>query len=212
MTNEEIKQENMQKTIDAGIQCFIESGIANTQIATIAEKAGLSIRSFLRYFGNKDRFVSAVLKSINIRCYRQGYAYYEKITQDYAGALDRLRALMTVTRDFFIAKPEVFILMSEGQSYIARSAEKENIYNQYTLLRDYWPNVVLSILKQGIDEGSITCFPENYVQKNESNSLWYAYIGLIVQLAYSNAFGSYSMDDCAETITRFMDQALQSLK
>lgn len=211
MTNEEIREENIQKTIDAGIRCFIENGIANTQIADVAARSGLSERSFLRYFGSKDNFVFTVLKSINVASYREGREYYQKITQTYATAPDRLRALMCAARDYFIARPEVFILLNEGQAYMINSPERESIIKQYTMLRDYWPSVVLSLFEQGIEEGSITCFSKEYIKSNESNALWYAYLGLIVQLAYSNAMGNYSISDCAETITRFMDQALNSL-
>ena len=211
MTNEEIKEENVQKTIEAGIRCFVENGIANTQIGAIAERAGLSKRSFMRYFGSKDNFVFAVLKSINIKCYQKGRAAYQEITAQYSAALDRLRALMTVTRDYFSAHPDVFILMSEGQTYVARSPEKEAVLSQYMQLRNYWPSVILSLMKQGAEEGSITCFAEDYIQTNESNALWYAYLGLMVQLAYANSLGNYPMEDCVETITRFMEQSLQSL-
>lgn len=211
MTNDEIKEENKQKAIDAGMQCFIEHGIANTQMALVAEKSGLSKRSILRYFGSKDNFVFEVLKFINVKCYKKGKEAYGRILEQHAAAPDRLRALMTVTGDYFLAHPEVFILMSEGQSYVARSPEKESILGQYALLRNYWPSVVLSIMEQGVQEGSITCFAKDYIQSNESNALWYAYIGLIVQLAYSHALNSYSLEDCAETIARFMEQSLQSL-
>lgn len=211
MTNEEIKEKNIQKTIEAGIQCFLEDGIANTQIASVAEKSGLSKRSFLRYFGSKDNFVTAVLKNINIGCYNIGRECYRTISEKYDAAPDRLRVLMEVTGEYFLAHPEIFILLSEGQAYVEHSMEKGNILEQYTRLWDYWPSVVLSLLKQGAAEGSITCFPEEYIQKNESNALWYAYIGLLLQLAYARTLGNYSNEDCAETIRRFIQQSIQSL-
>lgn len=211
VANEEIREENIQKTIDAGIQCFISDGIDKTQLQYVAVKAGLSKRSCLRYFGNKERFVIAVLKSINVKSYQTGRAYYQKITEQYASALERLRALMEVTGEYFLAHPEVFMLLSEGQSYLQRTASHSEIARQYTLLYDYWPSVVLSLMKQGASEGSITCFPQDYIQKNEAGALWYAYIGLLVQLAYASSLGNYSKEDCAETIHRFIEQSIQSL-
>lgn len=211
MTNEEIREGNLQKAIDAGIQCFIQDGIANTQILSVVAKAGISKRSFLRYFGSKDRFVTAVLKSVNIACFNRGRACYQRITEKYPVARERLRALFEVTGEYFLAHPDIFILLSEGQAYLAHSAEKETLISEYGLVRDYWPGIVLSLMEQGAADGSITCFAKDYIQKNESNAVWYAFTGLLVQLAYANALGNDPMENCAEIIKRFILQTVQSL-
>lgn len=211
MANEAIREENIQRTIQAGIQCFIEDGIANTQLQYVAAKAGISRRSCLRYFGNKDHFVIAVLGHINARCHGDAVTYAKELMKNYPTALDRFRALFEKTAEYFLAHPELFILLAEGESYLIHSSEKETFLNQYVYFRDYWPNVVLSLMEQGAEDGSITCFSRDYIQENESNAVWYAYMGLLVQLAYSNALGNYTMESCSEIIRRFIDQTIKSL-
>lgn len=54
MRTEKMRQDNIRKVYSASADLFANNGVANTNLETIADKAGISLRSVVNYFGKKE--------------------------------------------------------------------------------------------------------------------------------------------------------------
>ena len=57
MRTEKMRQDNIRKVYSASADLFANCGVANTNLETIADKAGISLRSVVNYFGKKEKLI-----------------------------------------------------------------------------------------------------------------------------------------------------------
>jgi len=57
MRTEKMRQDNIRKVYGASAELFANFGVVNTNLETIAEKAGVSLRSVVNYFGKKEKLI-----------------------------------------------------------------------------------------------------------------------------------------------------------
>lgn len=57
MRTEKMRQDNIRKVYSASADLFANYGVANTNLETIADKAGVSLRSVVNYFGKKEKLI-----------------------------------------------------------------------------------------------------------------------------------------------------------
>lgn len=105
--------------IDVAQRLFVEQGYENTTIEQIADQAGISKRSFFRYFANKEAVV---------------LAKYDKVGDDLVDALQARpidEPLWLSLRHIF----EAFVAYAEDHEKASRAAEIDRIVNSSDSLR-----------------------------------------------------------------------------
>ncbi|SIR56345.1 transcriptional regulator, TetR family [Microbacterium sp. RURRCA19A] len=105
--------------IDVAQRLFVEQGYENTTIEQIADEAGISKRSFFRYFATKEAVV---------------LAKYDKVGDDLVEALEARpieEPLWLSLRHIF----DAFVEYAEDEDRASRSAEIDRVVNSSDALR-----------------------------------------------------------------------------
>ena len=72
MNQSEIREQNIEKVLETAQNLFLENGVADTSINSIAEHCGLSPMSIYRYFKTKD-FLAARVWQMSMNMFYEQY-------------------------------------------------------------------------------------------------------------------------------------------
>lgn len=105
--NEEIRQQSIQKILDAAYILIAQNGYESTSISQIAKKAGISKGLLYNYFSSKEEMLSVLVNN----AMNEGDAMLSEI--DSSNPKETLRALLNWYFDDLTARPDHWKLMTE---------------------------------------------------------------------------------------------------
>lgn len=211
MPNEQRKEENIHKTLEAGVRCFLRDGIERTQLINVVAEAGISKRSILRYFNCKEKFVIAVLKFMGERQREYGFQlYYADLPKDCTG-LEAVQAYLAAVKKIFSEYPHYFGLLAEGELYLSHVQSQaagiiENYLGNFTASAQGFQD----LLEKGIKDGSITNIKN--LDDQAGVVLCQSFFGMLIHLSLVYAMNVYSMEDCLRIIDKYIAGLVKNIK
>lgn len=159
MNQSEIREQNIQRVLETAQNLFLENGVADTSINSIAEHCGLSPMSIYRYFKTKDFLAARVWQMSMIMFYEQYYmpAYRQeasKLTNGY----EKFLACTRVYIQYYTEHPEWFAYtreMFQIASRVNEIDEKEHKDENWKGFFQEIPIPLLKALSEGKEDGSV---------------------------------------------------------
>ena len=211
MPNEQLKENNIQKTLESGLKCFLMKGIEGTQLNDIVALSGISRRSVLRYFNCKEKFVIAVLTFFGDYQYEYGCQLYYKNLKPRCSGLEALKAYLNAVKTIFLENSSYFALLAEGELFLCHSkCQTNSVINNYVGNFTASSKALQYILEQGIKDGSIKHFTNFSPQ--ESVVFCQSFFGMLIHLALSKGMGVYTLEDCMAIIDKFLEMFFASIQ
>jgi AcrR family transcriptional regulator len=126
MSNEEIRQANVEVVLQTAITLFIENGLENTSREMIARASGLSRRSTERYFPTKTECIVQAAEWFGRQLYEKSGT--RKMLQDpeQLGS-DILRAYLEEVKDILLKEPRIFACYAEFKAHLYRNSEHRDV-------------------------------------------------------------------------------------
>jgi AcrR family transcriptional regulator len=184
MSNEEIKEQNLERVLQVTHDLFLEHGIEAVTKELISRQCGLSRRTLDRYFSDKKECVVRTMEYYVMSVRREFLARYteEMFNSDaYTGA-ELLRMYMTDVKSFFMDDPRHFVLYSEYKLFIYRNCED---YEQsYSMLCNWFSSRGLRqrIYEKGRRDGSMSGGIDLYTEEEYFSE---SFFGFLANLAVS---------------------------
>lgn len=208
MPNEELKEQNVQRVILSGMDCFKKYGIENTSKAKLAQESGVSCRSISRYYANKEAFVLAVLKFNIDKHYEKTQIMRGEVTLMSGTGLEKVKMLLKIITQSFVNDSDLYILLAEAQLYLCHHKGREDI------ARDYISNYCLlagafkECIELGIADGSVRRTADAY---QDGKVICQMVFGFFIQIALAKKMYGYTDETEKEVIDHFIEQMLCSL-
>jgi AcrR family transcriptional regulator len=205
MANEELKIQNVNRTLETAYNLFLEHGIESVTREMIARESGLSRKSIERYFSNQVECVIRVAEWVlmNIRS-SIGSRYPERFFTDgkHTGA-QLLKSYMIDIKRLFFRNPRIFVLYSEYKLYIYRHCE--DFEQSYSLLCDWKGNrqVRQKIFLLGKKDGTMA---SNINVNTEEEYFSESFFGFLANLAMS--FGLHQISEAEKQIDQRIENTL----
>lgn len=211
MPNELRKEENIHKTLEAGVRCFLRDGIERTQLLDVVAEAGVSKRSLLRYFKNKEKFVIAVLKFMGERQREYGcQLYYADLPKDCTG-LEACKAYFAAVKQIFYEHPRYFSLLAEGELYLSHvQSQAAGVIDNYLGNFTASARSFQDLLEKGVKDGSITNLKN--LDAKAGGVLCQSFFGMLIHLSLVYAMNIYSMEECVCIIDKYIDSIMRNLR
>lgn len=152
MRTDKMRQDNIRKVYSASADLFANNGVANTNLETIADKAGVSLRSVVNYFGKKEKLI----KDMRHFFVEKGSSdVRELLKQESFQALsgrEKLIEAIKIMVDYTRKKYLYVCALVEMRSIEANPGEQEDevlppIHELHELFRSY--------IYQGVEDGSV---------------------------------------------------------
>lgn len=140
---------------DAAIREFIENGINRTKITDIARRAGIGEATVYRYFSTKQNLAAeCAVKFWRIVRANLIQSIQEKKAEGLDG-LARMREVLLWYGSLREKHPELLRLLNELDNYSAHSHFSAELVRQFTGGIDSIHSVMLAIIQDGRQDGSI---------------------------------------------------------
>lgn len=157
MSQSEERKRNIQKTIAAALELFLNNGIAQTSINRIAREVGLAPMSIYRYFGSKDELVAQVWSHALKEFFAIYNRQYKATGAHCSNGYEKFVACMNVYFTTYSEFPQWYNYTREMFSYpFAEQTGGGEIYNVFWKYYDKEiPIPALKALMEGKEDGSI---------------------------------------------------------
>lgn len=161
MPDRKLKINNMERVLSAGYQCILKSG-DGFQLKAVAETAGVSLRSVLRYFPSKESLIAKVIEN-RLQRFAENCQSAQPARQDGSGA-DRVKALLDAFLEVFVNDADQFIFLCYVEFYMY-SRDCGRPADSYTemqgLLRSLFKDAILCGQRDGSlknnDDADLLC-------------------------------------------------------
>jgi AcrR family transcriptional regulator len=157
MNQSEERQDNIQRAIEAGLDMFMENGIAATSMSQIAKKVNLSQMSLYRYFGSKEELILRIWKYALTEFYKYFYERYTGSNEGKTG-YERFVACMEAYYSLYEEFPNWYRYTHEMFTYRFSPDEESDRRMNNVFWKHYdkeIPIPALKALKDGVADGSI---------------------------------------------------------
>jgi hypothetical protein len=122
MPNEEVKIQNVDRTLQVAAELYLEHGIEGTTKEMIVKASGLSRKSIDRYFSNKPACVMQVAHWVGCNVWGEVVRHYPKsmfTDGNHTGATILGMYLMDLKKTF-MRDPRLFVFYSDFKIYFSR--------------------------------------------------------------------------------------------
>ncbi len=148
-----LKSKNRQKEILArSARLFRKKGYAATSIRDIADAVGMKSASLYNHIKSKQDILQRLLLPI-------AKIYVTSIDRVNDSNLPAIKKLEQIIRDqiiITIENPDAVSLVPDQWFFLENNeAEKNNAYDAYIQLRNYYEKIFLKIFQEAIDEGDL---------------------------------------------------------
>ncbi|MEA4854330.1 MAG: TetR/AcrR family transcriptional regulator [Christensenella sp.] len=156
MANEELREANKERVLQAAIWCFLHMGIESTTRMSIAKKAGVTERSVQRYFGNLESLrleaMKVFMRDYSTMLYTR---YQERISEKDSGA-ERLKVfLKTYAYSIEIDDPKISLVAHEIEIHFIKNRIPFDCVNAGIYDANTRDNLIHELLQKGKTDGSI---------------------------------------------------------
>jgi AcrR family transcriptional regulator len=208
MANEKLKEQNIQKVLEASMQCFLRYGIENTQMKDIASAAGVSIRSISRYFANKDELVVQVTQfHIALQKEREEELLAELQASEQP-AIEKVRQYLLLIKQAFWNNYEFCIFLANSELYLGQTDTNQQTSLVFFDHFCYLTHILRDFLNAGIEQGSITKITD---VEMEAKMLCQSYFGFLIQLALTRVNKRYSDREYDAIINYYIKRVCDNL-
>jgi Transcriptional regulator len=209
MNSEQIREENREKVIGAGVTCLYRHGADQIQLEMVAGEAGVSKRSLLRYFDSKESLLLAVFGRINRDCFREIMAFCNERMKETMAADRKLEVLFESLRSLFRTRENRIITIVEVEIYLKDCPKSEFVKSQFLKIYEFYTSKIEEILFEGERE----CIFRDLggCEKISADLIWNAYWGLMTQLTLSVKLGKYSLEYARRIIVEFIKRVIGDL-
>ena len=160
MNQSEIREQNIEKVLETAQNLFLENGVADTSINSIAEHCGLSPMSIYRYFKTKDFLAARVWQMSMNMFYEQYYMpAYRKESSGLTNGYEKFLACTRVYIQYYTEHPEWFAYtreMFQIASRVNEIDEKEHKDENWKGFFQEIPIPLLKALSEGKEDGSMS--------------------------------------------------------
>jgi AcrR family transcriptional regulator len=205
MSNEEIRERNLEHVLEVAHDLFLEYGIEAVTKEMISRQCGLSRRTLDRYFVDKKDCVIRTMEYYMVGIRKGIMSRYtdEMFAGDtYTGA-DLLRMYMMDVKEVFLRDPRHFVLYSEYKLYVYRNCED---YEQsYSMLCNWLGSRGLRqrIYAKGRQDGSMPTNLDLYIEEEYFSE---SFFGFLANLALS--MEQHSLEEMETQIDKRIDNTL----
>lgn len=159
MPNEQLREQNIEKVIEAATACFKKYGIEGTKISEIADAAGVSVRSVQRYFGNKDKLVFFMTSYFARQASKDVYQRFSEQTRKEMKGLEKIQVFVGLQEDYFKTNYEILRLLMQAELalyyYSEKSEDGRELFKKYIFELQSGRQKIKEIIEEGIIDGSI---------------------------------------------------------
>lgn len=207
MSLDEIRRNNKKRVTEAALSCFVERGIFNTKISTVAKTAGLTERSVYRYFESKaDLVLEAALLFWDSNVKRAEAVYSSSGVTALDGAHQVKEVLLAYSRLYFTDNKKL-IFIHEAEIYLFH--EKGGEYKNKSPLEPYKSsNAPLSkAIRRGIEDGTVR---RDADLESLYHSAYDSLLGLMQKMALANQYAPISSEQAERRLNDFCDMLAAS--
>lgn len=190
MSQEELRQQNIQNVIEKALDCFLERGIEKTSVSEIARQAGLTERSVFRYFSKKTDLVLAA-----------SYLYWNRVISlmeqqlpgqgEQRSGLEEVALLLTAYSELFLRDPKGIRFTLDAELVLDAAGKTCHIQNRPPEPFESSNGPVARAIRKGLADGSIS--PEVDVKELYYNS-YDAILGLMQRLSIGGTPSAGELD------------------
>ena len=159
MNQSQIREFNIRKVLDVCQDLFLENGVENTTITSIAQKSGLTPTSIYRYFDNKYNLALTVWHDSLMEFYNENYMpAYAKASKNLETGLEKFKACMDVYYELYKGNPEWLEYTREMFSLASRETKNDYVKDPRKFWAEFFeeiPAPTLNALQEGVEDGSI---------------------------------------------------------
>ena len=154
MSNEKIRQQNIEKVLKQAMKLFVENGIENTSTEMIARASDLTLRSVQNYFHTKNDLYTAVLNRGYAIEFSEIKAYFESEKYINQSGADQIIGIITTTFTKAVKYPEIVLCTSQLQNIITKAYQNLDKL-QATEKWQYMMDQMQKAFDKGATDGSI---------------------------------------------------------
>ncbi len=159
MNQSQIREFNIRKVLDVCQNLFLENGVENTTITSIAQKSGLAPTSIYRYFDNKYNLALAVWHDSLMEFYNDYYMpAYREASKNLSTGFEKFRACMDVYYELYKENPEWLEYTREMFNLASRETKNDYVENPRKFWKEFFeeiPAPTLNALQEGLADGSV---------------------------------------------------------
>lgn len=210
MANEEIREQNIEKVLDAAVEVFTEYGVDGTTFGLIAGRAGVSMRSVQRYFGTKEKLAENIIGRVTGLMHAEiynvlsSYEYKDLTGYEQVELIEKLRTQVAVN-DW-----QQVMLVTELEVFFTRRSLGRETFEMNREIFDYMKDAIYKALKKGIADGSVRADTDIDVRTNVLSS---GFKGLLQRAALYASNPEFSKISPPENlVNEFLSVALQTVK
>ncbi len=136
-----------KRILDAAVYIFAHNGYANTKIADIAERAGVSVGSVYLYYKDKENILLQIMGNI----WKESYMALKKAYKEHSGDIrEKIYAFIDTILSQLSGNKEVSMLIAHEQNFWLML--NKGIFIEY--YNDFF-NLVKQILEEGKNTGTV---------------------------------------------------------
>lgn len=190
MSQEELRQQNIQLVIEKALECFLEQGIEKTSVGEIARRAGLTERSLFRYFKKKTDIVLAAAYLYWNRVIAKMEAHLPENSEPRTG-LEDVGMLLMAYSNLFLEDPNGIRFTLDAELVLDAAGKNRQIKNRPPEPYESSNGPVARAIRKGLADGSIS--PDVDVRELYYNS-YDAILGLMQRLSIGGTPSAGELD------------------
>lgn len=190
MSQEELRQQNIQLVIEKALECFLEQGIEKTSVGEIARRAGLTERSLFRYFKKKTDIVLAAAYLYWNRVIAKMEAHLPENGEPRTG-LEDVGMLLMAYSHLFLEDPNGIRFTLDAELVLDAAGKNRQIKNRPPVPYESSNGPVARAIRKGLADGSIS--PDVDVRELYYNS-YDAILGLMQRLSIGGTPSAGELD------------------
>jgi AcrR family transcriptional regulator len=182
--NEEVKMQNVDRTLKVATELYLQYGIEGTTKEMIVKASGLSRKSIDRYFSDKLTCVLQVARWVGINVWGELNRNYPRSVFEgrYTGAT-LLQMYMLDLKKIFMKEPRLFVFYADFKIYFSRNSK--DYQRDYAALLDTigCRRLTEKIYTLGKSDGSL---PKEIDPKEEAEYFCRATFGFLTNMAIAH--------------------------
>lgn len=155
MSMQEVREQNIALVTQSALACFVENGIEKTTIRDIAQHAGLTERSFYRYFAGKDELVIAA-----------AYLYWDRAKELAAQSLakqrrrgmtgiEEIRVLLRSYAGLIFTDPAGIRFSLDAEVALCNAGRQHAVINRPPERFEVAPGPIAAAIRRGLADGTV---------------------------------------------------------
>jgi|LGOV01.1.fsa_nt_gb AcrR family transcriptional regulator len=149
MVNKEMYQ---QRIMEASRRLFLDKGYKNASLVEVADDTKIGRRTIYRYFENKELLLLKVLT----QTFDEFNRYMDNIEyKDVASGYNKLEVLFDGYAAYFLGNAEMLRLLAMVDVNVSDVYKETGIYNEFITSSGYIDKILMEILLEGKNDGSI---------------------------------------------------------